>query len=131
MNRLLVVIGIVVLCVTASAEPPAEKADTVTIPLDQISAWNTPGARDLRELEPQILPERLRGKSSEEQSRLIRASIGDRIVESLADSPFYPKKGQQAGSAFVVTGRGTDALNAANDILAHRTKRKTKFFCGR
>jgi hypothetical protein len=128
MNRLSLVFGIVVLwCASAAAEPPKEPADTVTIPLDRVWAWHTPGARDLRELEPEILTENLRGKPPEEQGRLIRASIGDRIAESLVDERFYPKKGEQAGSAFAVVGSGIDALQAARDILAHRTKRTTKF----
>jgi hypothetical protein len=128
MKRIALVFGFFVLsCANEAAEPPKEQPDTVTIPLDRIWAWYTPGARSLRELEPQILQKNLRGKSPEEQNRLMRESIGDRIVESLADSPFYPKQGEQAGSAFVVAGSGADALHGANDILAHRSKRQTEF----
>ncbi len=75
MNRLLLVFGIVLLSVTASAESPAEKADTVTIPLDQIWANHIPGTRDIHLLEPEQRQKNIERLPHDEQLKVIAKAL--------------------------------------------------------
>jgi hypothetical protein len=86
-----------------------------TIPLKEIWAFDIPGTRNIRELEPK--PER--GLSADE---LIRRSFVEQIRWSLNPN-FLPKEGETAGEAFVVAGIGVDALDKAHGVLVNKIKR--------
>jgi hypothetical protein len=108
MNRLLLVIGFVVLwCATAAAEPPKEQPDTVTIPLDQVWAFRMPGTRDV--------------------ARMLRENhspLFDKIRGALSN---YPEKGSQAKPSFVVAGDHVPALKAAKAVLVEGKPPRTSF----
>lgn len=116
MNRLLHVIGFVVLgCASATTEPPKEEADTVTIPLDQIWAIAMSGTHDIRELEPEKFGERTRSLPSEEQAKLFEESKFLQFQVALNKS--LPSKGNFAPPGFVVLGTGREALDGACDVF--------------
>ena len=106
MSRLLLVFGIVLLSVSASAEPPK---DTVTIPLDQIWAFDMPGTRDIRELEPERGP--------------MVSSIGRSLSHA-------PAKGETVKPAFAVRGDGLQALRGAHAVLVEDAKPDSMFPVG-
>jgi hypothetical protein len=84
------------------------------IPLDQIFAYDIPGTRDVRELEPK------RDARNLSQREFILGSLVNRIVVSLAN---VPKEGMKAGSEFVVIGTGKEALKNAHEVLTDKERK--------
>jgi hypothetical protein len=78
----------------APANAMDEKSDSVTIPLDQIWAYQMPGMRDITTLERNRPPNYADGRLVEE------------IRRALAD---LPAKGKQAKRCFVVPGTGSSS----------------------
>ncbi len=110
MKRIALVIGFVVLwCASVSAEPPKDQADTVTIPLDQIWAYQMPGTKDIRELEPE------RG-----------AIVGD-IGRSLYR---VPPRGDKAEAGFAVLGTGLEALRGVRAVMVEGKEPSKSFPVG-
>lgn len=95
----------------------AVAAEPKTIPLDEIWAYEMPGTKDVRELEPKADPT----LSVEE---LTRHSDVRKILKLLR---VIPKEGETAGPAFVVTGSGKRALKNAESIFSGE-KDKLKSF---
>lgn len=89
--------------------------DSVIIPLDQIWAFDMPGTKNVRDLEPAI-PFGLPNKEY-----LHRSPI-NQIQRSLSNSRFWPKKGNQAGPGFVVEGIDKEALKNAHVVLIKKDK---------
>jgi hypothetical protein len=116
MNRLLVVVGVLLLSVTASAEPPK---DTVTIPLDQVWAYDMPMTRDIRELEPNFSGKRIATLSAEERDHRFSQSLVNQVTGVL--DYLSPRKNKLAGPAFAVTGTGLSALRQAHAVLVDNT----------
>ncbi len=90
---------------------PADSApakDATSIPLDQIWAYDIPGARDMHELEPKPDPT----LSVDEFAR--RSDIW-KISKVLSR---FPKEGTKAGSAFLVVGTGKEALTQAEAVFS-------------
>jgi hypothetical protein len=83
-----------------------------TIPLDRIWAYNMPGTKSVRELEPQHNYDQLPS-----QEQLLRDSSIARIQHALLDRP---AEGELAGPAYLVTGTGKQALEKVADIVTKK-----------
>jgi hypothetical protein len=114
MNRLLLVCGIVLLSVTASAEPPK---DTVTIPLDRVWANGMHGCRSVYDL----VPEGQRADFTERFTRPIGLSL------SADSSSRWPREDQIAGPGFAVSGTSLEALEALYEIMVKDKPPRTEF----
>jgi len=105
---------LVLLSVTAAAEPPKEQADTLTIPLDQMWAFDMPGTEDIRELEPAILRKNLQKLPTAEQFKLLRKAIISKIAESLStEAPSWPREGGKAEKGFAASGSSVEVVHRA------------------
>ena len=93
------------------------------IPLKDIWAYEMPGTRDVRELEPDKFGQSIRKLSSAEQIGIIGKSLTTRVLSSLE----HIKPGQSARQAFVVTGTGADALREAAEVLSGKKKPQSSF----
>ena len=93
--------------VSIKNDEPAKKTDKIA--LSDIWAYEVPGTKDVRKLEPD-LP---KGLPNEE---LIRRSSVVQMHKLLLNPP---QKGKSAGSAFVVNGTGKEALKQAVQVLSH------------
>lgn len=107
------------LVTTAAAEPPKKQPDAVTIPLDQIWAYDMPGTRDIRELEPNVSGKRIAALSAEERDRRFNQSLVNQVASGL--DYLAPLKNKLAGSAFAVTDTGLSALRQAHAVLVDNT----------
>jgi len=97
-----------VLLVACALAAPNEEAEIVTIPLDQIWAYDMPGTRDIRELEPK------RDIRNLTHREYILGSFVNQIIVLLSK---VPKEGEKAGVAFVVVGTGEKALNNTHAVI--------------
>jgi hypothetical protein len=103
-------------------------AQSQTVPLEQIWAYEMPGTRDVRELEPDHFGEQVRAMLGAEQSRLLHSSMTQQIREAL---PFIrPDKPRQAGPGFAVLGTGVQALTEAYNVLAKHQEPRRSFPAG-
>jgi hypothetical protein len=111
--------GGILLCCLLTANAGAEKADDQSkakiIPLDQIWAYEMPGTRDIRNLEPK----RATGNLSTEA--LIRDSLVLQIRRTLQNRP---KPGEKAGPAFVVVGTEKEALKNAHAVMVAKDEKE-------
>ena len=91
------------------------------IPLNCIWAYNMPGTRDVRELEPAKFGAKVAKLSSAQRLRLDRESLTSQILASLPHLPSYKHERPKAG--FAVQGKRESALHMANGVLAakHRS----------
>lgn len=102
--------------------------DAVEIPLSQVWAYEMPGTRDVRELEPEVygdeaklLPSLIRGE------KLDKSTI-QQIRRSLQIEPTENQPGpRKPGRAFAVIGTGESALAEANSILSGQKKPRSSF----
>jgi hypothetical protein len=112
-----------------------EKADAeaVKIPFDQIWADLMPGTRDIDTLEPEVFSSEASRQPAEDQNRLARESMINKIAAKLQSAPM-----DKAGPvtipiprpAFAVLGTGRDALRAASDVFAEGQKPQQSFLVG-
>ncbi len=107
--------------------PHSFAEETVEIPLSEIWAYNMPGTRDVRELEPEAYGREATSLPGEEQFERIKKSLIHQIRHSLQlqrDSDAQgPKK---PGKSFAVVGTGKEALIEAGKILSgHKEPRST------
>lgn len=98
----------------AQGEPLHDNAEAVTIPLDEIWAYEMPGTRSVRRLEPQQNYVQL-----PTLDELIRDSLVARIQHVLLNRP---NDGKSAGPAFVVSGHGKEALKNAADVITKKAE---------
>ena len=105
------------LCASRAAETTtnSEQPDKpVTIALKEIWAWQMPGTKDVRKLEPE--PQRLRHDSVAKQIRRV-------LSRGL-------RKGELAGPGFVVVGQGEQALKNVLRVLASNRPPRETFSAG-
>jgi hypothetical protein len=107
-------VAVSVLCGQACGESPTDKAKM--IPLEKIWAYDMPGTKDVRELEPKL------DVHDPGFQEFWRQSLVRRIVRFLA--VYTPKEGETAGPSFVVVGKGKGALNKVLDTLKDRERKK-------
>jgi hypothetical protein len=98
-------------------------ADSTVIPLDQIWAWDMPGTRDVRELEPDIFGNAATNRSTREQLRVTEKSLTSQLLIRLQSK----KPGQQAMRGFAVAGHGIDALREAHAVIADGNKPRASY----
>ncbi|MEX2091481.1 MAG: hypothetical protein WD971_02330 [Pirellulales bacterium] len=99
----------------AAAGPPNEQADTVTIPLDHIWAWSTPGTRAMRTSAKPGTP------------RPAEAPLLKEIRRVLADRP---SQGAAARAGFAVQGNDLEALREAYAVLVDGQEPRKSFQTG-
>jgi hypothetical protein len=113
---------------TAKEPDEGQAKDTIEIPLDQIWAYNMPGTRDIRDLEPEQRPEHLQSLSIDKQRALLQKRLWIPIAVSLTEvSPSWPREGQTARPGFAVAGTGRDALEETYDVLVKGEKPHESF----
>jgi hypothetical protein len=125
MSRFVIICAAIVACLTslsASAEPNVSQA-TKSIPLKDIWAYQMPGTRDVRELEPDKFGPRIRKLSSAEQLEVTGKSFLSQLGSRLQSF----KPGQPAPQAFAVAGTGADALREAAAVLSGTRKSQLSF----
>jgi hypothetical protein len=100
------------------AEPVDEQqgAEVVTIPLDQIWAYDMPGTRDIGKLEINKAPNYAYGPLFGQ----MRLSLADGLARS-----------EDAKQGFAVLGTGLDALREAHSVLAANQESRTTLPAGR
>lgn len=108
----------ILLAILASCVASANADDPVTVPLKNIWAYQMPGTRDVRELEPQNFGQAVRKLTSDEQLKRYGQSLTSRILKTLQVRP----TNQKAKKAFAVLGTGVDALREAHAVLAERQR---------
>lgn len=104
--------------VTMCATPLSAEEEPTTIPLKAIWAYEMPGTRDVRELEPDKFGKAIEGLSSDEQLKTMERSHVSHILQSL--EPANVNQARQR--AFAVVGTGAKALGAARSVLAEGEK---------
>ena len=98
-------------------------AETQTIPLEQIWAYEMPGTRDVRELEPDVYGTVVRTLSAEERDRRFNESLVAQILESLGPPPAVkpgPIRLPDPKAVFAVKGAGFEALKEAYAVLVEK-----------
>jgi hypothetical protein len=127
MKNILVVCGILALLTllahAMANEPRKETAKIVEIPLKDIWAYQMPGTRDARELEPDKFGPQIRKLSTAEQLRITDKSLMNQIGTQLQ----HDKPGQSARQAFAVARTGVDALREAAAVLSGKKKPQASF----
>jgi hypothetical protein len=98
----------------AIGESPNDKSKTIS--LDKIWAYEMPGTRDVRELEPKL------DVHNPGFKELWERSIVRQITSFLCTN--VPDQGEVAGPAFVVVGAGKGALTNAFTTLTDRERNK-------
>ncbi len=93
----------------AHAESPSEPTKAHIIPLSEIWAYQMPGTKDVRELEPKL------DVHAPGFKKLWERSLVRQIVSFLSSGA--PREGKKPGPAFVVVGTGKEALKKAHSIL--------------
>lgn len=107
-------------------------AKGIEIPLDTIWAYKMPGTKDIRELEPELLPENLYSRPAEEQRKLLKKRLWIPIALALSadSSAHWPREGQTARPGFAVEGTGRDALQRMHNVLVDGKKPRESFPAG-
>jgi hypothetical protein len=122
--------GLVIIAVIVDgvwAKPPVEQnqkreAEAITIPLERIWAYNMPGTRDIRTLEPNVFSEHTMTVSEADRQRQYNQSLVNQIGGELRHLP--PKTNQVAEPGFVVAGTDLGSLRAAGEVLVKKNKRQ-------
>src|SRR5689334_3455301 len=107
-----------ILVIFTSAIGGYATADSDTIPLSRIWAWNMPGTIDIRKVEPALLEK----VSSEEQQRRASRSLISQTLRPLTKFP-----AAQSEPGFATKGIGIDALKNAHAVLASKEKPNKTF----
>jgi hypothetical protein len=110
-----VLIGACFFCGNALAAAQENQTEAVEISLKEVWAYDMPGTRDIRELEPDNFGERTRRLPSAERFRLLGDSMVDQIRVALRRDGSAKGGPPQAG--FAVIGTGREALEGAYDVL--------------
>src|ERR1700754_2260350 len=86
---------------------------TKTVPLTEVWAYQMPGTRDIRDLEPEKFGAAIRALSTKEQIKKMGSSMTGPILTSLQSK----KSKDPATKGFVVVGSGLAGLTDANEVL--------------
>jgi hypothetical protein len=104
--------------------------EAVEIPLREIWAYEMPGTKDVRELEPDVYGDQAKSLSSKERDERFRKSVLQSILSSLDVQP-KPELGASGlpkpKEAFVVESRKKRALHEA-DVVLSGAKEASKSF---
>lgn len=117
---------VLLLALSASAAMAAgqnEKKGAVEIPIKEVWAYQMPGTRDVRDLEPDKFGPQIRKLSTAEQLKKSEKSLASQILSKLE----FIKPGQKADQGFAVTGIRADALREAAAVLSRKKKPQTSF----
>jgi hypothetical protein len=98
-----------------AAESTKSPENALHIPLDQIWAYDMPGTKDVRELEPDLVGAQTKSLPEKEQQRRANYSILEDLAKSLRFLPDKRPIDQKPG--FGVAGTGIEALRAARDVI--------------
>ena len=109
----LISMGAFLLFVSPSQAETENESQTQTIPLSSVWAYEMPGTRNVKVLEPETFGDASRALSGEEKSRRLHDSMITKIRESLH------AKGS-IGPCFVVIGSGEDALKQAYQAFVEK-----------
>ncbi len=119
-------IAILLALVLCGSNSYAEEA--VEIPLGEVWAYDMPGTKDVKELEPKAYGREATSLPGSEQFERIKKSIIHQIRHSLQLEPDHNAQGpRKPGKAFAVVGSGNEALAEANSILAGRKEPQNTF----
>jgi hypothetical protein len=108
------------------AEAANSQPNAVTIPLNRIWAYEMPGTRDVRELEPDKFGPKVHKLDSAERRKRYDESFTYQIVSHLRRA----KYDQPAAPGFAVSGSGAHALRLAHAVLVGGQNRKRRFPAG-
>jgi hypothetical protein len=111
-----------------SPQPPSKvggvsEHEVITIPLDQIWAYQMPGTHDIRELEPEVFGAVAKGISREEIVRREKASLFNRIGSRIP----IAREGVIVQPCFAVLGDGLEALRNAQAELTSQQEPAQSF----
>jgi hypothetical protein len=98
-------------CTCAVAEEPK----TVTIPLDQIWAWDMPGTRDIGQLEP---------------NKPAKVAYGPLVGDIRRALAMTSKEREEAKPGFAVLGMGLEALREAHAVVVEGRPPQEAFSAG-
>jgi hypothetical protein len=119
MKRFLLTSAFLMACAGCALAAPAAPADdeskTVTIPLDQIWAYDMPGTRDTGQLEP---------------NKPAKLGSGPLVGEILRALAVTPAEGKEARPGFAVLGTGLEAIREAHAVLVDNSKPRQAFPTG-
>lgn len=118
MYRISIIGGFVAAVLFLGSELNGANTQSKPIPLDQIWGYNLPGTRDIRQLEPARATANLPAREA------IRRSPVLQIYRALGQRP---KRGETAGPAFVVEGRGHEALKNAHAVFTDKEQPRRIF----
>jgi hypothetical protein len=125
--RTLAILALFLCCSAGDAEEPVE------IPLNEIWAYEMPGTKDVRELEPDVYGDEARTLPPKERDERFNKSIIQEIRRSLKIQP-YPELGletlRKPKEAFVVEGNEKKVLHETNVVLAGTKESQTTFASG-
>lgn len=122
MKTVLIFVELTLIVLTVSQMSYAEEKPVV-IPLKEIWAFEMPGTRDIRELEPDKFGPRIRKLNTAEQIARGEKSLTNQAISHLK----HTKPGQAAIPAFAVAGTGVDALREAAAVLSGKKKPQATF----
>jgi hypothetical protein len=123
MKSVVVSVFLVLCASNAVAATQIEKTEAVEIPLKEVWAYQMPGTRDVRDLEPDKFGPQIRKLSSAEQLKKYEKSLTSQVLGQLD----FNKLGQKANPGFAVAGIGADALHEAAAVLSEKKKPQTSF----
>jgi hypothetical protein len=128
MNRVTFVRVVALLALTTSVNAQNAATSETSIPLDRIFAFSIPGTRDIRELEPQLLPEQLKDLTSQQQKERKQIAFRPRIAEILSsEESLTPGFHKVAPAGFAVAGDPKNALRGAFEVLVEGQERQSVF----
>jgi hypothetical protein len=123
--RMFVLLAFVLCCSINHAE------EAVEISLNEIWAYEMPGTKDVRELEPEVYGELTKSLPSEERAERLKKSIIQSIRNSLELEPDIDKSAShESRKGFVVEGNGKKALHETNAMLAGAKELRVTFASG-
>lgn len=112
MNRSLLICACLIL---SAGYALASEPKTVTIPLDQIWAWEMPGTRDIGQLEP---------------NKPAKVECGPLVGEIRQALSASRVRGTEPRAGFAVVGTGLDALREAHAVLVEKKQPRDSFPVG-
>lgn len=127
-GRIALLLVIFLCCSISHAE------EAVEIPLSEIWAYNMPGTRDVRELEPETYGHESKSLTEAEQFKRFNSSIIQKIRRTLVLAPNENRQGnyitRPPGNGFVVEGIDKAALTKAHAVLAEGQEPRSSYPAG-
>ena len=108
---------------SALAETESARSEKKYIPLNEVWAYEMPGTKDVRELEPDKFGPILKTLSTADQIRKMESSTLGAILKQIQST----KPVRNASNGFIVAGTGTEALKATYAVLVGDKKASQSF----